>query len=84
MIQHVPDPRDPVEPLLAWFKAAADEHKQNIASMIEGLGDFDWGLLASRRLAARRLVRMWEKGGVAGFRDLSASLTNKPSGHRAW
>jgi len=40
-----------------------DEHKHDIASMIEGLGDIDWGLPASRRWAARRLVKMGEKGG---------------------
>lgn len=84
MTRHTPDPRDPVEPLLAWFDAAADEHQREIATLIEGLGDFDWGLPASRRWAARRLVKMWEKNGVAAFRDLSASLTNKPAGYRAW
>lgn len=84
MTRHTPDPRDPVEPLLAWFNAAADEHQHGIAELIEGLADYDWGLPVSRRWAARRLVRMWEKDGVAGFRDLSASLTNKPAGCRAW
>ena len=78
MTRHTPDPRDPDEPLLAWFNAAVDEHKHDIADMIEGLGDAYWGLPASRRWAARRLVRMWERGGAAAFHDLSASLTNKP------
>jgi hypothetical protein len=78
MTKHTPDPGDPVEPLLAWFNAARDEHKHDIAGMIEGLGDFDWGLPASRRWAARRLVRMWERGGAAAFRDLSTALTHKP------
>ena len=84
MTRHTPDPCDPSEPLLAWFNAAVDGHKHDITSMIEGLGDFDWGLPASGRWAARRLVKMWEKEGAAGFRDLSASLTNKPAGYRAW
>ena len=78
MTRHVPDPGDPDEPLLAWFNAAVDEYKHDIAEMIEGLGDIDWGLPASRRWAARRLIRMWEKEGVSAFRDLSASLKNKP------
>ena len=56
-----------------------DEHKHDIAAMIEGFDDIDWGLPASCRWAARRLIRMWEKGGAAAFRDLSASLRNKPS-----
>jgi type IV secretion system protein VirB3 len=78
MTRHTPDPRDPDEPLLAWFNAAVDEHKHDIADMIEGLGDAYWGLPASRRWAARRLVRMWERGGAEAFRDLSASLAHKP------
>ncbi len=78
MTRHTPDPGDPDEPLLAWFNAAVDEHKHDIATMIEGLGDADWGLPASRRWAARRLVRMWERGGAEAFRDLSVSLTHKP------
>ena len=78
MTRHTSDPGDPVEPLLAWFNAAVDEHKHDIATMIEGLGAVDWHLPESRRWAARRLVRMWERGGVAAFRDLSASLRNKP------
>jgi hypothetical protein len=45
--------------------------------MIEGLGDLDWCLPASRRRAARRRVRMWERDGAAAFRDLSAALTHK-------
>ena len=32
----------------------------------------------SRKWAARRLVRMWEKNGAAAFSDLSASLVNNP------
>ncbi len=79
MTRHVVDPGDHDEPLLAWFNAAAGEHQQDIAMMVEGLGDADWGLPASRRWAARRLVKMWERGGAAAFRDLSASLVNKPS-----
>jgi hypothetical protein len=78
MTRHTPDPGDPVEPLLAWFNAAVDEHKHDIATMIEGLGDVDWHLPESRRWAARRLVRMWERGGAAAFRDLSTALRNKP------
>lgn len=78
MTRHTPDPSDPVEPLLAWFNAAVHEHKHDIAEMIEGLGDAYWNLPASRRWAARRLIKMWEKDGAAGFRDLSASLVNKP------
>ena len=46
MTRHTPDPRDPVEPLLAWFDAAAGEHQREIATLIEGLADFDWGLPA--------------------------------------
>jgi hypothetical protein len=78
MTKHTPDPGDPVEPLLAWFNAAVDEHKHDIAGMVEGIGDFDWGLPASRRWAARRLVKMWERGGAAAFRDLSTALAHKP------
>jgi hypothetical protein len=73
-----PDPGDHVEPLLAWFNAAMNEHKHDIAVTTEGLGDAAWGLPASRRWAARRLVRMWERDGVAAFSDLAASLTHKP------
>jgi len=78
MTRHTPNPGDPDEPLLAWFNAAANEHQHDIATMIEGLGDLEWGLPASRHWAARRLVRMWERGGVGAFCDLSAALTNKP------
>ncbi len=77
MTRHTPDPD---EPLLAWFNAAANEHQHDIATMIEGLGDLEWNLPASRRWAARRLVKMWERGGVAAFRDLSEALNNKPRG----
>lgn len=80
MTRHVPDPRDPAEPLLAWFNAAAHEHQHEIAEMVEGLGDAYWNLPTSRRWAARRLVKMWEKDGAAGFSDLSASLVNRPPG----
>jgi hypothetical protein len=80
MARHTPDPDDPDEPLLAWFNAAANEHQHDIATMIEGLGDLEWNLPASRRWAARRLVRMWERGGVTAFGDLSATLRNKPPG----
>lgn len=80
MTRHVPDPHDPVEPLLAWFNAAAREHQHDIAEMIEGLGDACWSLPTSSRWAARRLVKMWEKDGAAGFSDLSASLVNRPPG----
>jgi hypothetical protein len=78
MTRHTPDPGDRVEPLLAWFNAAVNEHKHDIAVMIEGLGDVEWGLPTSRRWAARRLVGMWERDGAAAFCDLSAALTNKP------
>jgi hypothetical protein len=78
MTRHTPDPGDPDEPLLAWFNASVDEHKHDIADMIEGVGDVDWGLPTSRRWAARRLVKMWETGGVSAVRDLSAALKNKP------
>ncbi len=80
MTRHTPDPRDPDEPLLGWFNAAAREHQHDIAEMIEGLGDAYWNLPTSRRWAARRLVKIWEKDGAAGFRDLSASLVNRPPG----
>ena len=30
MTRHTPDPGDPVEPLLAWFNAAVDEHKHDM------------------------------------------------------
>ena len=80
MTRHTPDPGDPAEPLLAWFNAAVGGHGHDIATMIEGVGDVDWCLPAFRRWAARRLVRTWEPGGVAAFRDLPAALTNKPSG----
>lgn len=63
-----------------WGNAAANEHQHEIATMIKGLADLEWDLPASRRWAARRLVRMWERGGVSAFSDLSAALTNKPSG----
>lgn len=78
MTRHVPDPHDPIEPLLAWFNDAAREHQHDIAEMIERLGDAYWNLPTSRRWAARRLVKMGEKDGAAGFRDLSASLVNRP------
>ena len=79
MTRHTPDPQDPVEPLLAWFSTAAHDYQREIADMIEGLGSVDWGLPDSRRWAARRLVRMWEQGGAAAFRNLSASLPNRPA-----
>jgi hypothetical protein len=78
MTRHTLDPGDHAEPLLAWFNAAVNEHKHDIAVMIEGLGDVEWGLPTSRRWAARRLVGMWERDGAAAFCDLSAALTNKP------
>lgn len=78
MTRHVRDPDDSDEPLLAWFNAAAYEHQRDIADMVEALGEAEWGLPASRRWAARRLVRMWQQGGADAFRDLSRSLTNKP------
>jgi hypothetical protein len=78
MTKHTPDPGDHVEPLLAWFNATMNEHKHDIAGTIECLGDAAWGLPASRRWAARRLVGMWERNGVAAFSDLAASLTRKP------
>ena len=52
MTRHTPNPRDPVEPLLAWFNAAAREHQYDIAEMIEGLGDTYWNLPTSRRWTA--------------------------------
>jgi hypothetical protein len=73
MARHTPNPSDPVEPLLAWFNAVVNEHQHDIAAMIEGLGDAEWGLPTSRRRAARQLIRMWERDGVAAFRDLSAA-----------
>jgi hypothetical protein len=76
--RHTPNPDDPVEPLLAWFNTTVDEHKHDVAVTIEGLGDVDWGLPASRGWAGRRLVRMWERDGLAGFHDLSAALKYKP------
>ncbi|MBW4035310.1 MAG: hypothetical protein HIU90_07540 [Proteobacteria bacterium] len=79
MTRYIPDPEDPDEPLLAWFNVARDEFQHDIATMIEGLGDMEWGLPKSRRWAARRLVKMWERTGVAGFCDLSVSLNNKPN-----
>ena len=79
MTRHTPDPQGPVEPLLAWFSAAAHEHQRGIVDMIEGLASPDWSLPDSRRHAARRLVRMWEKGEALAFRDLSASLPNRPT-----
>ncbi len=78
MTRHTLDPGDPVEPLLAWFNAAVHEHQHDIAGMVEALGDVDWALPTSRRWAAGRLVKMWEKGGATAFRDLSASLTHRP------
>lgn len=36
MTRHVPDPCDPVEPLRAWFNAAAQEHQRDIAGMATG------------------------------------------------
>jgi len=79
MTSHVPDPADSVEPLFAWFNAAAREYQDEIAGTIEALGDAEWRLPTSRRSAARRLVKMWEQGGAAAFGDLSASLVNKPA-----
>ena len=79
MTRHTPDPQDAVEPLLAWFSAAAHDHHQDIADMIEGLASVDWGLPDSHRWAARRLIRMWEQGGATAFYDLSTSLPNRPA-----
>jgi len=70
MAKHTPDPGDPDEPLLAWFNAAMNEHKFDIARAIEGLGDAAWALPASHRRAARKLVRMWERDGAAAFSEL--------------
>lgn len=78
MAKHTPDPGDQAEPLLAWFNATMNEHKHDIAVTIEGLGDAAWALPASPRRAARRLVRMWERNGIAAFGDLSASLAHRP------
>lgn len=72
------DPCDPDEPLLAWFNATMNEHKFDIASAIEGLGDGAWKLPPSRRRAARKLVRMWERNGAAAFSDLAALQSHKP------
>jgi hypothetical protein len=64
IIKHVADPNDPDEPLLAWFNAAVHEFEDDIARMIETVGDIEWRLPTSRRWAGRRLVRIWERGGV--------------------
>ncbi len=74
MTRHIEPPDDAHEPLLAWFNAAVDEYRYDLAGMVEGIGDVDWGLPASRRWAARRLVRMWDKGGAGAFSDLTATL----------
>jgi len=71
--KHVPDPGDAHEPLLAWFNAAVDEHGRHVAVMVEDIGHRAWGLPASRRWAARRLVRMWEQGGAAAFGDVGVA-----------
>jgi hypothetical protein len=78
MVKHTPDPGNRSEPLLAWFNAAVREHQHDIAATIEGLGDAAWGLPASRRQAARQLVRMWERNGITAFGDLATSPPPKP------
>jgi hypothetical protein len=75
MTRQTPDPDDPAEPLLAWFNATVNEHKHDIARTIESLGDIEWDLPTSRRGAARRLVKMWERGGVAAFKPLAGDGT---------
>lgn len=78
MTKHVENPADPEEPLLAWFKQAVDEHGDDVAETIEALADFDWGLPQSRKRAARKLVRMWEAGGLKEFRDFSTVFRSRP------
>jgi len=60
MTRHTPDPRDPEEPLLAWFNAAAREHQHDIAEMIEGLGD--------------AIVKASERAGVSEHERLNRNL----------
>ena len=36
MTWHTHDPQDTVEPLQAWFSAAAHDHQQDLVDMIEG------------------------------------------------
>ena len=49
MTRHTPNPRDQLEPLLAWFSVTAQEHQRDIADMIEGFASVDWRLPDSRR-----------------------------------
>jgi hypothetical protein len=78
MLKHAADPGDPEEPLLAWFNVAVNEHKHDIAALVEGLGDVEWRLPAAPRQAARRLVTMWDSSGIAAFGDLAAAPTHRP------
>jgi hypothetical protein len=78
MAERTSDPVDSTEPLLAWFNATVNEHKFDIAAAIENLGDTFWGLPASRRRAARRLVQMWERNGLGAFSNLSRSPLQRP------
>jgi hypothetical protein len=83
MARHTPDPGDPVEQLLARFNATVDDHKHDIANAIERFGDIGWDLPTSRRRAARRLVKMWERDGAAGFVTCRPPLADTPlAGHQ--
>ncbi len=70
-------PGDPDEPLLAWFNAVINEHQHDIAATIEAVGDVAWDLPVSRRWAARRLVNMWEKGGIDAFGEMPSALAKR-------
>jgi hypothetical protein len=77
MIRHTSNPRDLAEPLLAWFNAAASEYQHDIAGIIEDVGGVALDLPISSRWAARRLVKMWETGGISAFEGLSSALTQR-------
>lgn len=90
-IMTTPEPPDLVAMMTAaeieWLENAPEDWTEIV--FVAGQGAFiarpgsSPVILAGTRSTSstcrRRLVRMWEKDGVAAFRDLSASLKNKPT-----
>ena len=67
MITNVADPGDADEPLLTWFNQTVHEHQHQIAATVEAIADTEWQLPKSRPQAARRLINMWQQGGIDAF-----------------
>lgn len=82
VVHLMPDPRDPAEPLLAWFNTAVREHQFDIARDVEDRGDAAWNLPRCRRRAARKLIGMWEREGAATFGDFAAFPVRGHAGQR--